>query len=175
MTNSKSKYRAKHVYWDSIKQVVVTKEAAKVPCRNNTWEMPSHIYRFDSVHEFKVYLELVRMHGAENVLRQHKVSIIKPGVCYPNGKTWRVDFAIRYKQTYNYTHHLVEAKGAFLPEFASVLSRLEDNQNDLFWRTRIIFPGKLPEKNRLVNALLKSDFRKNLISLKELEKLSELP
>lgn len=171
----KPKYKAKHVFWDSKNEVVKNRHDINIYRCHGKLKLPEHIWRFDSQHEFKVYLQLVRMYGKECVLRQHRVRIIEPGLCYPNGKYWKADFAIRFPVSRNYTHWLVEAKGAFLPEFASVLSLLEDNQNDLFYRTRIIFPGKPPTKNRVVQALLNSSFKGNLLSLQEVEKLRELP
>ncbi len=70
---------------------------------------------------------------------------------------------------------LVEAKGAFLPEFATTLAILEHFNFWNFRKLSVIFNGKPPSSNRVIKSLLKTNFRDHLISLKELEKLTSLP
>ena len=169
------KYRAVHVYWDSLR--LITLERIDVACyrTKSGLKLPKHIWRFDSIHEFRVYLQLVRMYGADRVKRQVAIQVISPCLCYPRGKFWRVDFAITKSITDRDIYCLVEAKGAFLPEFASILVNLEREDKDVFKRTYIVFPSQVPKKNLVVKALLKSFFSKNLITLTYLNRLRDLP
>ena len=137
-------------------------------------KLPPSIWRFDSQHEFKVYLQLCRMYGKDRIVRQYPIAIVPPSCCYPSGKVWRVDFAIRSGiSPYNPMLYL-EAKGAFLTEFACVLSALEQYNIRKFYKVRIVFARELLVRNKVVKALLKSDFSKNLITLNELKKLKAL-
>ena len=169
------KYKARFVYWDSLKRVVINKFDAEAILRQNNRKLPKHIWRFDSQHEFKVYLELVRIFGADRIERQYHVNLFFPGKCYPNGKTWKCDFAIDNSPNKDEWTHFVEAKGAFLPEFATTLALVEDKETEIFDNLFIVFNGKPPLKNRVIKSLLKTDFKDHLLSLKELEKLTTLP
>lgn len=169
------KYKAKAVYWDSRNRTVVNPVLVERYRIEGKLRLPNHIWRFDSTHEFKVYLELVRMYGERRIERQVSIGIIPKCTCYPNGKKWRVDFVITKSRVNKQIYCLVEAKGAFLPEFASVLVNLEKEDIEKFKRTFIVFPGKIPNKNLVVKALLRSFFSKNLITLKDLRALKELP
>lgn len=175
MSQKRPKYKAKPVYWNAINKLALSDIQLKEYRVNGRLKLPEHVYRFDSTHEWRVYLELVRMYGTKCVARQCPVQIIKPGCCYPKGKKWKVDFTIRFPKTLLYNHWLVEAKGAFLPEFAYTLSNLENNRIDSFYRTVIVFPDKIPKENKVVKALLDSPMAKNLITLKQLQELKQLP
>ena len=164
------KYKAKPVIWNSETYSVESPEIIETFRVKERFKLPSHIYRFDSQHEFKVYLELVRIYGSDRILRQVPILIIKPGFSYPKGKTWKVDFAIANEAKGVNPFVYVEAKGAFLTEFALTLGILEEYQFSIFRKLKIVFPEKLPVRNKVAKALLDSDFRKNLLTLKELEK-----
>lgn len=169
-----TKYRAKHVYWDASKRIVIAPEVAKELQAKNNNKRPDYIWRFDSQHELKVYRELVRMFGADRIIRQYTVEIVPESRCYPNGRKWRVDFAVIGNHRLFPYQWLVEAKGAFLPEFAVTLSFLEQFNINAFIRTFIIFTDEVPVKNQVVKSLMKTSFNSHLLTLKELEQLSTL-
>ena len=171
----KPKYKAKYVFWDSKNEVVKSEHDINIYRCQGKLKLPEHIWRFDSQHEFKVYLQLVRMYGVSRIIRQFKLSIIPPGTCYPKGKSWRVDFAITSVTPLGGYSHYIEAKGAFLPEFGTTLACLEANNKMAFDRTLVIFSQKPSAKNRVIKALMDSPFQESLLSLQDLEKLSKLP
>ena len=175
MTVAIPKYRAKHVYWDDLEKHVIGFQDVQQFRIKNRLQLPKHIWRFDSQHEFKVYLELVRMYGKDAIKRQWKVDIYNPSWCYPNGKTWKADFAICFPDSdYNYDF-LVEAKGAFTREFAHTLAALENKDQDIFDSLYIVFSLSIPNETRVINSLLNTPFRRRLLTLKNLKKLTQLP
>lgn len=164
------KYKAKKVFWNTITQTVVGSqfiEGYRKP--NGRLDIPNCIQRFDSQHEFKVYLELVRMYGDERVFPQYPIEIVQMGSCYPNGKTWKIDFAIREGKLSYLPNLFVEAKGAFLPEFAFTLAACEAVNPAIFDNLHIVFSDKIPTENRVIKNLLKSTFKHNLMTLKQLK------
>jgi len=169
------KYKAKPVYWNSKFQSVMHEVDVEICRHEEKLKLPDYIWRFDSQHEFKVYLQLKRMYGVDRVERQVSIRIIPKCNCYPRGKHWKVDFAITKSALDRDITHLVEAKGAFLPKFASVLVNLEREEVKKFEKTIIVFSNKIPSKNLVVKALLKSFYSKNLITLSTLKKLDRLP
>ena len=169
-----TKYRANHVYWDAKKQVVLNIHDIEIYRCNGKLKLPTSYYRFDSQHEFRVYLELCRMYGEENVERQYPVKVLPPSKCYPKGLTWKVDFTVYFKKKDLSFFHNIEAKGIFLPEFGKTLAMLEQHNSMNFHRTKIVFPNKIPTENKVVKALSKTDFALNLLTLKELKQLTEL-
>lgn len=171
-TRTKQKYKAKCVYWDITRKVVISDVEAKAIRDTNKDFYNKRVVRFDSIHEFKVYLELCRIYGYPNVVRQHQIEIIPPSVCYPNGKKWRVDFAVSVNRSSAEYDWYIEAKGVFLPEFASVLTTLEQYDFDKFERVKIVFAKKIPIEHRVLNALSKTRYARNLITYKELCKHS---
>ena len=88
------KYKAKHVFWDVTNRIVAPDYRIEKYRKKGKLKLPPDIIRFDSQHEFYVYLELCRMYGVGRVARQVKLRIQYPTCCYPNGKHWRVDFGI---------------------------------------------------------------------------------
>jgi hypothetical protein len=169
------KYKAKAVFFDSIKRVVIDRNEIDKYRPGGKLKLPDGITRFDSQHEFKVYLELCRMYGQERVSRQHPVQIIPPGYCYPKGKNWKIDFYIDRDPTRFGSSLFVEAKGAFLPEFAHTLASFEQKNAHAFEKLIIVFGGIMPSYNKVVKALLDSDYGQNLLTLEELKQLSHLP
>jgi hypothetical protein len=169
------KYRSKAVFWDSQKLCVISKDKADSYRSKNTPRLPNHIFRFDSTLEFKVYLELVRMYGQENIVRQHPLQIIPPGYCYPRGKVWKVDFAVFHTSKPYGFQYFVEAKGAVLSEFRFSLACLEQHNLDIFTKVRLVFDKAVPMSDLLVTALYKSHHRDSLLTLPQLEKLPRLP
>lgn len=82
------KYKAKTVFWHSEWKIALDKSSLEKYRSKNRLKLPEHIIRFDSQHEFKVYLELCRMYGEDRLVRQFPIQVIPPGKCYPGGKTW---------------------------------------------------------------------------------------
>ncbi len=169
------KFKAKPVFWDTKDKVVRSGIDIEIYRCDGKLKLPEHIWRFDSQHEFRVYLELVRIFGVDRIERQCSVPLFPPGKCYPNGKVWRCDFAVYNNRSRDKITHLIEAKGAFLPEFATTLALVETKEPWFFNKLSVIFNGNPPTKNRVIKSLLKTDFKDHLLSLKELEKLTKLP
>ncbi len=169
------KYKAKYVFWDSRDKVVRSGIDIEIYRCNGKLKLPEHIWRFDSQHEFKVYLELVRIFGVDRIERQYLSTLFLPGKCYPKGKNWKVDFAIKDAEIPGDFSHFVEAKGAFLPEFATTLAILEARNPWFFNELFVVFNSKPPTSSRVIKSLLKTDFKNHLISLKELEQSNQLP
>ena len=175
MARKTPKYKSKFVYWDIFYQHVVSQENIEAYRQQGQLKLPENIWRFDSQHEFKVYLQLVRIFGAGRIVRQYELEIIPRGLCYPSGKTWRVDFAIISQPPTGGFSHYIEAKGGILPGFAMVLACLETHNVDAFDKTYVIFTRCVSTTNRVIKALLKTPVGRRLITLKQLEQLNELP
>jgi hypothetical protein len=169
------KYSSKPVYWDRQRLCVISKEKANSYRTKKTPRLPDYITKFDSTLEFKVYLELVRMYGQENIVCQHPIQIIPPGYCYPKGKVWKIDFAVfNTSKPYGF-QYFVEAKGKVLPEFRTSLACLEQRNLDVFNKVCLVFDRTVPMSDFLVTALYKSHRRDSLLTLSQLEKLPRLP
>ena len=175
MATSSNKYQAKYVYWNTEKQVVMHPIDVEIYRCHGRLKLPKRIVRFDSQHEFKVYLELAKMYGTENVSRQYPIQIIKPCRCYPNGKDWKVDFAICSTNSPNYYDYLVEAKGVVTSEFINTLVLLEQNNHIAFESLEIVFPRSIPTDNKVIRNLLKYWSVGFIITLDELKQLKTLP
>jgi hypothetical protein len=169
------KYQSKVVFWDRNKQAVICKVTADKYRLENKDKLPDYIFRFDSTHEFCVYLELVRMYGDVRVVRQHPLEIFPKSFCYPNGKKWKVDFAIINNAVPDYPIRYVEAKGMLLNEFRCTLGAFEQNDLDRFKRLRLVFPKAIPVETNLIKALFYSDRQSMLLTLPELKHLKRLP
>ena len=148
-----SKYLAKYVYWDTKKRVVMNVHDIEIYRCNKKLRLPKHIARFDSQHEFKVYLELVRMYGEELVERQVPVEIIPSCNCYPTGKRWKIDFAIRMQKNPLYFEFFVEAKGFLIPAFVDTLAMFEVQNPFEFNHLYLIFPQQIPDDKRAIKNL----------------------
>ena len=174
MSSARTKYRAKHVFWDSLGRRTMNPQDIQSYRESGRLKLPSYIWRFDSTHEFKVYLELVRIFGAYRVVRQYALEVLPPSSCYPKGKTWRVDFAIASCVNQGGYNYYVEAKGAFLPEFATTLACLQLHNPFAFDKVHLVFPEKLPTTSKVLNSLKKTWHCNRLITLKELTKKQTL-
>lgn len=168
------KYSAKQVYYCLQTRTVLNSRDVELYRVNGRLKLPSHINRFDSQHEFKVYLELVRIYGVRRILFQVPVRIVPPSLCYPDGKSWRVDFAITKYPDIQTNMFLIEAKGLITSEFAYTLTLLEQNNSESFDKLRIIFSTKIPYRNQIINALAKTDYAKNLFTLKNLKQCKRI-
>lgn len=164
-----NKYQAQRVYWDSKKRCVILQPDLCLHESPRSKKLPDYIYSFDSRHEFRVWLELVRIYGEHRVNRQVPVEIIPPCLCYPKGKKWKADFSIidrfdRYKIL-----NLVEAKGYLTIEFSYILASLELSDPFLFERLLIVFPKKPSTDKRIFQNLSKSEFAQNLLTFNQLK------
>ena len=168
------KYQAKYVYYDLSKRVVLSSSDVEIWRYKGTLKLPKRIVRFDSQHEFKVYLELCRMYGFSKVHLQVPIEIIPSCYCYPKGKRWKVDFAIKNHRFYDAYEHYVEAKGACLAEFTTVLTQVENHSPAVFDRLTLVFSRKIPTKNKVIGSLLKSPFAERIITLKQLKEIPDL-
>lgn len=173
--NSLQKYRSKAVFWDLQKQIVISKQRANEHRLGASTRLPEHIVRFDSIHEFAVYLELSRIYGHHRIVRQYPLPIIPKSICYPTGKTWRVDFAITAENKSRTFTNFVEAKGVMMREFRMTLACLEQNNFPAFARLSMVFPKAIPTECVLVKTLSRSSHQDMLLTLPELRRLSILP
>lgn len=169
------KYKAKAVYYDSIRRVVIGMDEVENYRVKGRLKLPKHFARFDSQHEFGVYLELCRLYGEDRIIRQYPVEIFPPGLCYPKGRTWRIDFAITHLEYKGVVRHFVEAKGAFLPEFALTLAIVERYQPEVFNMLWLVFSSQIPANSRILVSLANSNYLYRLLTLERLKCLSHLP
>ncbi|MGL5078969.1 MAG: hypothetical protein ACRDBG_24490 [Waterburya sp.] len=169
------KYRSKTVFWDTHRRIVISKEKATSYCSNNQRKIPDYIFRFDSTLEFHVYLELFRIYGGSRIVRQYPLKIFPPSVCYPKGKTWKVDFAITHSKPSSDYHRFVEAKGIFVRENRITLAALEQVNPVAFNKLRIVFPRAIPVETDIIRAISNSDYQDMLLTLLDLKRLQALP
>lgn len=137
-------------------------------------KLPQYIRRFDSQHEFKVYLELVRIYGTKHVRNQVSVSLLPPGDCFPRGKNWRVDFAITDAIVDTDVDFYVEAKGIITREFTYTLACLEQHKPEIFNNLYLIFPNAIPTENAVIRNLCKTEFKNRILTLKQLKNTHKL-
>lgn len=164
-----AKYGAKYVFWNRDTQTVISSEYANKLRRGKQNKLPEYIRRFDSQHEFKVYLELARIYGYQRVRTQVAISILPPGICFPRGKSWRIDFAVtEFGDDYEYCVY-VEAKGLITREFAYTLACLEAHKPLIFNNLVLVFPKAIPTENSIIKNLSKSYLSNRLITLKQLK------
>lgn len=167
---STMKYKSSRVFWDSLNQKALGHTELETYRKGKHFKLPNHVHRFDSQHEFLVYLELVRLYGEDRVVCQHRIEIFPVSYCYPKGKDWKVDFAIKNKcRPYEMSVYF-EAKGMFLPSFGFTLAAFEQLDPDEFEKLHIVFSRSIPLGNRIVTSLLDSEMGDNLMTLKQLKK-----
>ncbi len=111
MTNQ-LKYRSKPVFWNKENRRVISPLEAEKYRSKGKLKLPEYLERFDSTLEFNVYQKLVDLFGENRIVRQYPLEIFFPGCCYPKGKKWRVDFAVRYSSNSDDFVYFIEAKGA---------------------------------------------------------------
>lgn len=168
------KYKAKYVYWDRDKRIVIDPRNLYRYKKGFNGKLPENIYRFDSQHEFKVYLELVRMYGDNRVVRQYPIEIISSGWCYPKGKKWKVDFVVLSSRYSQCPEFYIEAKGIITTEFTYILANLEEHQEDIFNGLVLVFPRDIPIKNKVIKSLLNSPFNEGIMTLQDFKKRTSL-
>lgn len=168
-----SKYHAKYVHWNSVTRTVLDSNLANRLRSGKQRRLPEYVKRFDSQHEFRVYLELIRIYGENRVKKQTLINILPPGLCYPKGKGWKVDFAIT-DPVFDHRHHcFIEAKGVVTREFIYTLACLEAYKPQVFNNLYLVFPHRIPTNNRTINGLKKTYWNEQLLTLKDLKKWKE--
>ena len=169
-----NKYGARPVFWNIQSRSVISKETADSQRQGKRRQLPNSIVRFDSTLEFNVYLKLVSFYGAARVHRQVPVEIIPRGTCYPNGKTWRVDFGIvRPCGRLPYCKY-VEAKGKITPEFKNLLPILEQINPDAFNKLTLVFGSQIPIANRVIANMIGGGFKKRIYTFKQFNQLEKI-
>ena len=155
-----NKYRAKSLYVSKVNNQVIELEQVKNYPKNT-------LVYFASQHEYLVYLALLKLSKSYSIEHQYNVSIIPPyrGMCFPNGKTWKVDFAVKKD---NEITMLVEAKGKLSCDFPLILALLELNNLQLFSKLWLVFPVQIP-KNSILKRLQKTSMKQKIITRKQLE------
>ena len=174
LANPTVKYRARVIYWDTRCERVITKEVADASRGGKRNRLPAHIYRFDSTLEFNVYLKLIEMYGQNRVKVQHPILYIPPGKCYPKGKFWKVDFAIRAPNKEHEYSFYVEAKGIITDGFKDKLPILEFTNPEVFRRLFLVFGSKVPFESKVIRALASAPQFKQFYTLKEFRILKKL-
>lgn len=174
MVRRSNKYQAKYVYWNTEKQVVIHPIDVEIYRCHGKLKLPKQVVRFDSQHEFRVYLELIRMYGVKGVKRQVKVNVFKKTVCYPNSKQWKVDFAIDHCLQDSRPSLYIEAKGFLTTDFINTLALLEVFNEDAWNSLFIVFPDKIPTHNKTIDSLLKNGWKDCILTLKQFKQLINL-
>ena len=164
-----NKFKAKYVYWDSKNQRVIDCYEADKLRFGKQDTLPKHIRRFDSRHEFKVYLELIRIYGIRRIKTQVHINLLPRGLCFPRGKTWKVDFAIVEHYDQSVYCKYVEAKGMITREFVYTLACLEAYKPIIFNNLSLVFTRNIPKDNSVIRALSKTHWNDNLLTLEILQ------
>lgn len=167
------KYHSKYVFWDKLNQRVINAHEADKLRSGKQDTLPKHIRRFDSLHEFKVYLELIRIYGIQRIKTQVHVNILPRGLCFPRGKTWKVDFAITESDDSHFAYKYVEAKGLITREFIYTLACLETYKPNIFHNLHLVFVRSIPIENNMIKSLTKSHWNNHMLTLKDLQKLRQ--
>lgn len=154
MTSNSNKYKAGRVFYDikKGKRIKITEVNALYRDKYKSLRLPSHVIVFDSQFEFKTYKELVKLYGSENIFCHYPVDVFPPSVCYPMGKTWKIDFAI-WSNGLKSNPFYVEAKGVPTDYFLAMLATLEITNPRVFSNFYLIFDKKI-STNRVVNNLV---------------------
>ena len=153
---SNNKYNATGVYYNLEKRKTLTEGEIYYYRKLNCYqrEKRHEIVFFASKFEFKVFQALSEIFGHDNILPQHHVPIIFPGKCYPFGKEWAIDFAIKPARSRT-TGLFVEAKGMCTQNFLHNLAMLEANNPRVFEKLVIVFDTSIPIKHSIIANLRK--------------------
>lgn len=162
-----NKYRAKKVYYNTSNRMMVSQAMIACYRHQGKLKLPSEILCFDSKFEFKVYRTLVDLFGSHAVICQYPIELIPSGQCYPSGKDWKIDFAIKPSLYAQKPSMLIEAKGVLTPGCISNLVTLELTHPEYFNALYLLFERALPTKNRVIRRLLKTDFQHRILLLEQ--------
>ena len=150
MTNNK--YGAKGFYWNAITKSEISKETAK-RAKQNQAKLAKFVYYFDSQFEFRVWLKLKNLFDEQVIHRQYPFVLTNPCKSCPNGKIWKVDFAIIFPK-YKVPRYLIEAKGFVSQDFQANLLLMEALHPVSFKKLLIVFERQIPA-NRCIKSLAK--------------------
>lgn len=155
-----SKYRAKALYLNISTNEII--EANKI----DNFSKDTRLVYFASRYEYRVFLALQNCFDFHLIEHQKKIEVIPKNriTCFPNGKYWKVDFAVKRK---NNSRMLIEAKGCLTKEFLMNLTLLELNNQECFNRLWIVFPRKIPN-NLILKRLLKTSMENRIMTLERL-------
>ena len=163
-----NKYKAHPVYWDRETRSVITR--ASLPKHYQKYgklNLPEHILYFASKFEFQVYQALVKLYGVNAVIHQYPLPIISEGKCYPIGKDWRIDFAVKPSIDSSFPIMLVEAKGRLTETFTRNLAFLEQTNPTAFARFYLLFHRAIPKGNKLIKNLMNTDVKDRILTLSQ--------
>ena len=169
-----TKYKAKLVYYSPSKNRQLTKNEIQAYKSYGINSGFADAIKFDSYHEYKVYLSLRNSYIISEVIPHPKIEILSKKdklACFPTGKRWAVDFIARghHKETLM----LVEAKGVITQEFPFILAMLEKYHRELFGKLWLVFPNRIP-KCYLIQNLLRRQNQPNMpriVTLKQFQGL----
>ena len=150
MTNNK--YGAKGFYWNAITKSKISKESAK-KAKQNKPKLARFIYYFDSQFEFRVWLKLKKLFAEHLIRRQYPFVLTNPCKSCPNGKIWKIDFAIVFPR-YKVPKYFIEAKGFISQDFQANLLLMETLHPVSFKKLLIVFDKNIPS-NKSIRSLAK--------------------
>ena len=163
-----NKYKAHSVYWDLEAQSIVQKtDLLKRYQKYGKLNLPEHISYFASKFEFQVYQALVKLYGVNAVIHQYPLPIISEGKCYPIGKDWKIDFAVKPSIDSSFPIMLVEAKGRLTETFTRNLAFLEQTNPTAFERFYLLFHRAIPQGNKLIRNLMSTDVKDRILTLSQ--------
>lgn len=150
-----NKYGAKGVYWNISQRRCLSKEEVR-SYRSRNKKSSNDLLYFASRFELNVYQHLIDLFGFHAVICQYPISLFPPGQCYPKGKQWRIDFAIKPNRCTKEPLMLIEAKGLPTEAFLTNLATLEALHPHLFNSLYLLFDKIIPQKNKVISNLLKA-------------------
>ncbi len=163
-----NKYKAHSLYWDLEAQSIVQKtDLLKRYQKYGKLNLPEHISYFASKFEFQVYQALVKLYGVNAVIHQYPLPIISEGKCYPIGKDWKIDFAVKPSIDSSFPIMLVEAKGRLTETFTRNLAFLEQTNPTAFERFYLLFHRAIPQGNKLIRNLMSTDVKDRILTLSQ--------
>lgn len=162
MTSNSNKYKAGRVFYDCRKgkRIKITEINVLYRDKYGSLRLPFHVIAFDSQFEFKTYKELVKLYGSENIFCHYPVDVYPPGLCYPMGKTWKIDFAI-WANGLKSNPFYVESKGVPTDYFLSMLAILEITNPQVFSNLYLVFDRKISSNRVIANLVAAQDSKQN--------------
>ena len=142
---SKNKYNAQGVYWNCNERREPTHKELSHYLSLGKYQRTkvNDIVYFASRFELELYLELIGIFGFNYVIHQYSIPLFPEGRCYPRGRNWTIDFAIK-KPREKSLLMLVESKGYPTEAFLSNLATLEAVDPLLFSKLTIVFRSDIP-------------------------------
>ncbi len=169
----RSKYKAAPVYFCSRQNRQLTPNEIKIYKASGNKSDFTDVIRFESQHEYKVYLVLRNSYLFSEISPQYQVEILPPkdSACFPTGKRWQVDFLA--KGQHKEPLMLVEAKGLITRDFPLILAMFENFNQELFSKLWLVF-DRIPKHNQLVKNLLHRQNKPNIPRIVTLSQFQRL-